>query len=138
MTKHKGYVYKLWSPQTDKVYIGSTASRYLSQRMSAHTSSYRKGKGCVSTAHQILEYPDATIELLETVLFQDKHELYAREGHWIREIPNCVNKNQPGLPPGVSARNASHRYYQKNKEAVCARVRNLYHAKKANNLNVCN
>ena len=35
-------VYKIWSPQGDKIYIGSTTKIYLSQRMDKHRSDYKR------------------------------------------------------------------------------------------------
>ena len=37
-------VYKIWSTQGNKIYIGSTTKYYLSQRMDKHRTDYRRWK----------------------------------------------------------------------------------------------
>ena len=37
-------VYKIWSTQGDKIYVGSTTKQYLSQRMDKHRMEYRYWK----------------------------------------------------------------------------------------------
>ena len=37
-----GKIYKLVSPHTNKIYIGSTCKKYLCQRMADHNSRFRK------------------------------------------------------------------------------------------------
>ena len=37
-------LYKIWSPQGDKIYIGSTTKELLCQRMTAHRKDYTKWK----------------------------------------------------------------------------------------------
>ena len=46
-------VYKLTSPNTEKIYIGSTTERYLSSRLSKHKAHYKLGGRY--TANKILE-----------------------------------------------------------------------------------
>jgi len=97
MDYQNGKIYKIWSPSTDKVYIGSTCST-LVKRLYGH----RKNKKCYDnnsiackyTSFEILEYPDARIELVEDFPCNSKAELTAREGYWIRQ-ENSVNKVIP-------------------------------------------
>ena len=37
-------VYKIWSPNGDKVYIGSTTKEMLCQRMTAHREDFKRWK----------------------------------------------------------------------------------------------
>ena len=90
-------VYKIWSPQGDKIYVGSTTKQYLSQRMTAHRKDYnywKSGKGKFTSSYLIFdEYglDDCFIELLEAKLCSSKDELRKLEGNYIREL-ECVNK----------------------------------------------
>ena len=40
----QGKIYKLISSETDKIYIGSTCKKYLSQRLQDHKTDYKKWK----------------------------------------------------------------------------------------------
>ena len=37
-------VYKIWSTQNNKIYVGSTTKQYLSQRMDSHRTGYKSWK----------------------------------------------------------------------------------------------
>jgi hypothetical protein len=91
----KGYIYKLWSNQTDDIYIGSTKEKYLGNRFSKHKYDYNiylEGKREHNiTSFEILKYDDCKIECIEVMEFNDITELRAREGHYIRTL-DCVNK----------------------------------------------
>jgi hypothetical protein len=90
-------VYKIWSPNGDKIYIGSTTKQYLSQRMTAHRKDYnywKSGKGHFITSYLIFdEYglDNCSIELLEAKPCSSKDELKQLEGGYIRNL-TCVNK----------------------------------------------
>lgn len=117
-------IYKITSPQSDKVYIGSTTKQYLSQRMNSHRDAmktYQKGTGRYTMSFEILKYEDAQIVLLEALpKCVSKDELRAREQDWIdanREI--CNNKyraHDSDLP------NIKKTYYVKNKTAIRERA----------------
>ena len=90
-------VYKIWSTQGDKIYVGSTTKQYLSQRMDNHRRSYRAWKNetyhFVSSFKLFEEYglENCSIELLEAKNCKSKDELHQLEGKYIREL-ECVNK----------------------------------------------
>ena len=90
-------VYKIWSPNGDKIYVGSTTKQYLSQRMTAHRNNYntwKNGKCCLTTSFLLFdEYgiDNCFIELLEAKLCSSKDELKQLEGGYIRNLM-CVNK----------------------------------------------
>ena len=90
-------VYKIWSPNGKKIYVGSTTKQYLSQRMTAHRNDYnywKLGKRRLTTSFLLFdEYglDNCVIELLEAKPCSSKDELHALEGKYIREL-QCVNK----------------------------------------------
>ena len=83
-----GKIYKIWSAQTERIYVGST-TQSLSKRMAAHRYDMKINRNTSSKI--ILAYPDARIELIESFPCNNSDELNAREGYWIRS-ENCVNK----------------------------------------------
>ena len=90
-------IYKIWSTQGDKIYVGATCKEYLSQRMVAHRGDYNKWKsgkhGKISSFILFEEYglENCFIELLEAKECNSKDELLQLEGKYIREL-ECVNK----------------------------------------------
>ena len=81
-------IYKLWSPEGDDIYIGSTTIL-----LSARKAKHKYGDGSVS---KILfkKYDDVRIELLECCPCDNKEELTKREGEYIRNN-ECINKQIP-------------------------------------------
>ena len=120
-------VYKIWSPNGDKIYIGSTTKQYLSQRMTAHRKDYnlwKNGKCCLTTSFLLFdEYglENCFIELLEAKLCHSKDELLQLEGKYIREL-KCVNKH-------IAGRHKKE-YYDDNKEHIKEKSRQHYHDNK--------
>ena len=94
-------VYKIWSTQGDKIYVGSTTKQYLSQRMDTHRTAYKSwkdGKCKLITSFKLFdEYglENCSIELLEAKECNSKDELLKIEGKYIREL-ECVNKRLEG------------------------------------------
>jgi len=94
-------VYKIYSHQGDKIYIGSTTKEFLSQRMASHRSNYKcwkSGKLHLCSSFELFdEYgiDNCLIELLEAKKCSNKDELHKLEGNYIRELV-CVNKIIPG------------------------------------------
>ncbi len=90
-------IYKLWSPSQNLVYIGSTIQN-LAVRKGGHVVAFKKwqnGKYHFITSFTILESEDNRIDLLEAYPCNNKSELLAREGYWIKKL-TCVNKCIPG------------------------------------------
>ena len=100
MKFQNGKIYVIRSPSTDKIYIGSTIEKYLSNRFGGHKSNYKNflnGKYHNVTSFEIIKLGDSYIELLELFPCNSKLELCKREGEMIREHKlNCVNKNIAG------------------------------------------
>ena len=110
----KGKVYKLTSPHTDKVYIGSTI-QVLSYRLKMHQSKYKafiNGSGHYRSATEILKYSDVTIELIFEGEFASIDELRKLEGNYIQDLDNCVNK----AIPGKLGKERNKAYYANNRE----------------------
>tara|TARA_R110000787_G_scaffold6455_1_gene22555 strand:+ start:328 stop:924 length:597 start_codon:yes stop_codon:yes gene_type:complete len=86
-------IYKLWSPQGDEIYIGSTVNS-LAKRKGEHKTHYNSDRNYTS---KILfeKYDDVRIELIEEFPCENKMELNKREGHYIRTL-DCVNKHIAG------------------------------------------
>lgn len=92
--KYNGKVYVIRSHQTDKIYIGSSTQKYLSNRLACHKQDYKNylnGKGNNVSSYEIVKYPDAYIEILSTYENITKDELRKFEGEAIRNNI-CVNK----------------------------------------------
>jgi len=96
MNKYRLYskIYVVKSPNTDKVYVGSTVQIYLSNRMTKHRTKVEK----VSSS-EVVDAGDSYIELLEKFPCECKEELKWRERYWIEKLRsedvNVVNKIRP-------------------------------------------
>jgi hypothetical protein len=108
-----GKIYKIWSPQTEMIYIGST-TRLLCQRLADHKSNltkYNEGKTNYTSSFEIIIFDDAKIELIENFACNNKEELSGREGNLQREYRNiCVNMRIEGR--------TSQEYYLDNKDYI--------------------
>ena len=88
-----GKIYQVWSPNTDKVYIGSTAQP-LHKRFGDE-----KKPSAKETCKQIIASGDARIELIEEYPCANKAELNRREGQVMRDMMRehtCVNRRIEG------------------------------------------
>ncbi|KAJ1393588.1 hypothetical protein B484DRAFT_304737, partial [Ochromonadaceae sp. CCMP2298] len=96
-------------------YIGSTTEEYLSRRMVAHRSAFKKwklSKKNYTTVYDIFDkygVENCSIELLESCPCESIDALHAREAYYIKSL-SCVNKNIPGR--------TDKEYYQDNKDAI--------------------
>ena len=110
----KSKIYKLYSLEYENLfYIGSTCQKFLSVRLAGHVRDYKKflkNKRHYMTSFKIIETGNYKIELLEAFPCNSKDELIAREGHHIRQNPDCVNKIIAGRTPKE--------YREKNKEKI--------------------
>lgn len=83
-----GKIYCIRSHENDDIYIGST-TQSLANRLASHR--YKMKNGDTTTSRNVLQYPSAYIELIESFPCNSKEELVKREGEVIRSM-NCVNK----------------------------------------------
>jgi GIY-YIG catalytic domain len=95
-----GYIYKISSPHTDKVYIGSTKET-LKRRLQQHNSSYirylnKKTTNYVSS-FEILKEGDVLILEIERLENITIDELRLRETYLIRNTADTVNKVNPRI-----------------------------------------
>ena len=108
-------IYKIWSTNGDKIYIGSTNQKYLSSRMNAHLYGYKlwKNNNNNLTSSYLLfdEYgvDSCKIELLEIVKTNNRNETNKIEGKYIKEL-NAINKHTAGR--------TNEEYYQINREQL--------------------
>ena len=83
------------------IYIGSTTSKYLAQRLRGHRSNYRKykeGKFHRITVFKLFDkygMDNCKIVLLENVVANNIDELLEKEGQYMRNL-NCVNRCSAG------------------------------------------
>ena len=95
--RQTGYIYSIRSYQTELIYIGSTFGT-LRQRLFKHKQSFKQfnlQKCNYVSSYEIVKYPDAFIELVETYKNVNKMELHRFEGEHIRKI-KCVNRQIAG------------------------------------------
>ena len=102
----KGKIYQIWSPNTDKVYIGST-TQSLHKRFADHKRKQRSSR-------EVIDCGGAKIELIEYYPCSRKDELNRREGEIQRGRP-CVNRCIAGRTP--------REYRQDNRESIAARAK---------------
>tara|TARA_R110000823_G_C15753823_1_gene482179 strand:+ start:115 stop:792 length:678 start_codon:yes stop_codon:yes gene_type:complete len=112
-------IYKIYSKLLNLCYIGSTTQE-LSVRISDHYRDYNKWcNGCNKyiSSFEVLKADDVVIILVEEFPCNTKHELYRKEGEYIKSS-ECVNK--------VVAGRTHKEYYEQNKEAIFAN-KHLYY-----------
>jgi hypothetical protein len=92
---YKSKIYKITSAQTTNVYVGSTC-KSIEKRFYTHKAQYKchkkGGSAIYNTSFKILQFPDAIITLIENYPCQTKAQLRRREGYWIQNTPNTVNR----------------------------------------------
>jgi hypothetical protein len=92
-----GFIYKISSPSTDSVYIGST-TKTIKQRLRKHKSQYKvylNNKTNYVSSFELVKYDDCMIELLEQFEFIEQFELFSREAHYIKLNNKSINKVIP-------------------------------------------
>jgi hypothetical protein len=117
----KGIVYKISSPSTDKIYIGSTIQP-INYRFS-----YHKGKYNTCSSKEIINYKNAIIEPIEEIEYNTLFDLRKRERYYIdlnRE--KCVNIVIPNKTDKEinDANKARHKQYRLDNSDYLKRVRN--------------
>ena len=124
-----GKIYKITSPHTDKVYVGSTI-RSLKERLRKHLDMYKRYQNGKSknkmSSFQLFDLGDYEIELIEHYPCNNKRELELREGYWIRN-ENCINRCVAGR--------TNKQYCQDNKEQI-SQKRKEYHLKNKEQLSL--
>jgi hypothetical protein len=123
----KANVYKITSPNTDKVYIGSTV-RTINRRYGQHMTRYRafmKGNTKYCTSIEVIKFGNSKIELLE-VVEGTKQEILIRERYHIElNKGKCVNQLIPTRTP-TEIREQKKKYYEEHKAKMCEQSKNNY------------
>jgi len=106
-------IYKITSPSTDNIYIGST-NRSGINRFDEHLYNYKRyqqGKGNYCTSYEILKHNDCNIDLC--VMGVDSTMMKQLERYFIEKYKKegiAVNKNIPNRTPKE--------YYEDNKDII--------------------
>ena len=112
----QGKIYKITSPNTDKVYIGSTTLT-LDKRFQCHVSA-SKDPYIHTTSEIVIKAGNAIIELLELYPCASRKELELREGEIQKVTIDCCNKVVAGERT-IEEKAAQQRdYYVANKDAI--------------------
>jgi hypothetical protein len=141
-----GTIYKLTSPQTESVYVGSTTES-IKSRMSKHKTNYKRytnGKHNYVSSYEILKHNDAIIELLEQKEYKDKKEMFERERFFMNSIENTVNKNRCGVSHKESVEHDGEKficecggvYTRKNRNAHNKSKRHMKESEKIINITI--
>ena len=142
--KHIGYIYKIVVDDIHMIYVGST--RNIRQRKYLHKSHLKLR--CEKPLSKKLIELGITVDnftkrvdlvWIEDCYFNERHELTAKEKHWIEELKPCGNVSLPyGLPlkEGIAQRrreryaqnpqkykDKSKAFYHKNKDRLLDRLR---------------
>ena len=127
---NNGKIYKIEpisGGEDGDVYIGSTTSKYLSQRMVEHRSGYKRWKNGKkerkTTSFNLFDkygVKNCQICVLELVNVNTKDELLAREGFYIKSII-CINKHIMGRTKAEyyqDTRESKAEYQEDNREKI--------------------
>jgi len=119
-------IYKIVDNTSDKVYIGSTCCKYLSQRLQKHVHTYKqylKNNYHRVSSFDIIENGNYDIILLENVNCETIDQLRARERFYIQSNV-CVNQHIPTRTDKEYYDDNKERikeYYENNKERILQR-----------------
>ena len=109
----RGLIYKIVSPHTEKIYIGSTTVTRV-QRLRTHKQNYKqylKGKYSYNTSYEIIKLEDVDIIEIERCSCKSRAELLAREKYWIEYYKDiCVN--EASVSGEISAKNKTFKIYK--------------------------
>jgi len=108
-------IYKIVSPSTDKIYIGST-TQTLAQRLGKHLGNYKdytiNNINKYITSFEIIKLGDYSIVLLEECNYNNRQQLHEKEAYYIKQNINiCVNKYIPLRTP-IEYRNDNKDHYK--------------------------
>jgi len=89
-----GKIYKIWSLETDEIYVGSTCQplhkRLHQHRVRSKREIYKNTK--LYSAMTEFGVDAFKIELIDDYPCSDKNALTLREGYWIRELKALLNR----------------------------------------------
>ena len=112
---NKAQIYKIVSPNHEKVYYGSTV-KTLNDRFSNHKSELR------CSSKEIINAGNADIKHVEWFPCDNKHALEDREAYFIlNNWDDCVNKYVPGAIRRAGSRKAYKKLYEQLPEVQAKR-----------------
>lgn len=116
MDYSKSKIYKITSPNTDKIYIGSTTQK-LYQRFNEH-----KKDNVNYSSKEIIMLGGSKIELIEDYPCNNKNELLEREQHYI-DLNNaiCINERRT-----IQHEDYKRLYRERNREIIREKAREFY------------
>ena len=119
----KSSIYRIDCDITGLVYVGSTAQE-LHHRWADHKKASKKPinahfKLYKSFAEHGIEHHH--IELIEEIAVENRQQLNAREGHWIRQLDTYIN----GLNGKISGRKAAE-WFVENKDKIAEKKAEYY------------
>ncbi len=134
--KSIGYIYKIVVDNQNMIYVGSTKN--LRQRKHIHKSHYKifPEKKLYLTMKELGITEEnfkerVSLVWVEDCVFNHRHELTAREKHWIQELkPSCNIRTPYGLPTEEGIKERRKEDYQKNKEKYKLKSKTYYHQNK--------
>jgi len=112
MDYNNGKIYVIRNHCNDMVYVGST-TQSLSKRFSCHKCNCKRLKYKLYDAMNELDIMNFYIELVEEYPCDNREQLCAREGYYIREF-DSYNNGYNGVLAGRSRRE----YYEDNREKI--------------------
>jgi hypothetical protein len=127
-------IYKIVNYENDDVYVGSTCEPTLARRLSGHVRDYKgylNGKTNYVTSFKVIETGNYDIQLIEEYPCNNKMELHAREGYWIKQM-ECVNRCVAGQTQIEWRRNnreslaEKHKVYREANKVVIAEKAKAY------------
>ena len=132
-----GKIYKIVSEKSDKIYIGSTCKKYLSERLAGHKNDYKLWKAGTRnkvSSSGLIELGDVSIVLLELFPCNTKDELLSRERHYIELYKNDkINKYIPTRTDKERYEDNKdkkleyqNQYYEDNKQSVIKKSKRYY------------
>ena len=125
MDYKNGKVYQVLNNVNDDIYIGSTCQA-LSKRLYEHKSHLNDGKGDLHKLMRDIGKEPFYIELIELYPCNNREELRAREGYYIRER-GSLNK--------LIAGRTHQEWYEENKEHIKS-YKKQYHKDNQESINV--
>ena len=125
-----GYIYKISSPHTEKVYIGSTKKK-LKRRLQEHINDYTRylqNKRTNVTSFEVIKMGDPMIELVGEHLNITTYELQALEAISIRNTINTVNRQMPNRTRKEwnDEFDYNQKYYDENRDALLKQKQQYY------------
>ena len=118
-----GSVYRLYSDETDRCYIGSTMSKYVSIRLAHHRQNWRRGDD-----YQGIFNKDGkcNIETLGTMCFDDPQLLRKAERQMLENyLDTAINKRTPYLSKEEAQANLKeniNKYHNSPKGKVAVKI----------------